>query len=240
MALKLARIQGDEPKWGLDRIVYPRAGFTLRDVVDYYKAVASFILPHLKSHPLTLKRYPDEVAGEVFYEKDAPAFTPSWVKRHAEWRRTGDSQIDYIVVKDRRALLWAASVGTVEFHTFLGTDAAFDQPTAVVFDLDPGEGADIVNCAQIALLLRDLLEKLQLQSLVKVSGSKGLQLYVPLNVPVSFTATQSFAKTVAALMAEQNPNQAVSEMVRNERRGRVFIDWSQNADYKTTVSVYSL
>lgn len=240
MSVRIAKADAEQASWGLQRIMFPRAGFRLVDVVEYYSAVAPYMLPHLKSHPATLKRYPDEVAGDVYYEKDAPAFTPKWVKRYGVWRRTGESQIQYVVVKDKRTLLWATGVGTVEFHPFLGTVADFDRPSSVVFDLDPGQGADIVNCARVALLLRGVLERLNLEAFVKVSGSKGLQVYLPLNTDVSFVATQSFAKTVAALLAEQHPKEVISEMVKVERRGKVFIDWSQNADYKTTVAVYSM
>jgi bifunctional non-homologous end joining protein LigD len=240
MGTRRSVVSEGQPSWGLHRMVYPRASFRLRDVVEYYDVAAKYMLPYLRRHPVTLKRYPDEVAGDVYYDKDAPAFTPAWVKRHPVWRRTGESQIRYVVIRDARTLRWAAGVGTVEFHSFLGTVEEFEQPSYVVFDLDPGQGADIVNCARVALLLRDLLERLQLQSFVKASGSKGLQLYIPLNTPVSFAATQPFAKTVSALLAEQHPKEIISEMIRAERRGRVFIDWSQNADYKTTVTVYSL
>src|SRR3954454_4919727 len=142
------------PEWGMDRVVFPLARFRLRDVVEYYDAVSQFMLPHLRRHPVTLKRYPDVVAGDVYYEKDAPSFTPDWVKRHAVWRRGGASQIHYIVLQDHRSLEWAASVGTVEFHSFLGTAENFERPQYVLFDLDPGQGADIVNCARVALLLR--------------------------------------------------------------------------------------
>src|SRR3954470_10015605 len=216
MGTRRVALSEGQPSWGLERIVYPRAAFRLRDVVEYYDVVAEYMLPHLERHPVTLKRYPDEVAGAVYYEKDAPAFTPAWVKRHPVWRRTGESQIRYVLIDNKRSLHWAASIGTVELHSFLGTVADFEQPRYVVFDLDPGQGADIVNCARVALLLRALLERLQLQSLVKVSGSKGLQLYIPLNTEVTFAATQPFAKTVSALLAEQHPKEIISEMIRAE------------------------
>src|SRR5207248_2330273 len=164
-------------QWGLDRVVFPLAGFTKRQVIEYYDGVAPFILPHLKDHPVTLKRYPDEAGGEFFWEKDAPAFTPKWVKTFAVWRRTGESQIHYILINDRRTLLWAASVNTLEIHPFLARVPNIEQPTAIVFDLDPGPPAAILQCAQVGFLLRELLARLELQSFAKVSGSKGIQVY---------------------------------------------------------------
>jgi len=223
-----------------DRVVYPVAGFTKRDVVEYYVRIAPWLLPHLHDRPVTLKRYPDHVHGEFFYEKDAPAFTPSWVKTFPVWRRSGESQIHYIMIQDARTLAWAASVGTVEIHPFLAKAPHFDSPTEVVFDLDPGDQADVLTCAEVAFLLRDLLQRLGLSSLVKVSGSKGLQVYVPLNTRNTYSATQPFARTVAEMLASEHPRLILAEMARAQRKGRVFIDWSQNADFKTTVGVYSL
>ncbi len=220
--------------------MYPLAGFTKGDVADYYRRIAPFLLPHLKDHAVTLKRYPDDAGGQFFYEKDAPAFTPSWVRRFSVWRRSGESQIHYIVIDNLRTLLWCASVGTLEVHPFLARVPDIEGPVSIVFDLDPGEGADILDCAKVALLLRDVLAGLALQSFAKVSGSKGLQVYVPLNTSVSYAATQPFARTVAELLEREHPKLVVSEMEKAHRKCRVFIDWSQNADYKTTVAVYSL
>lgn len=223
-----------------ERVIYPVAGFTKADVVRYYEAIAPAILPHLRNRPVTLKRYPSMAHEEHFYEKDAPAFTPKWVKTFAVWRRSGASQIHYIVINDKRTLLWAASVGTLEFHPFLARADDFDSPTQIVFDLDPGEGADILRCAAVAFRLRDLLAKLELRSFAKVSGSKGLQVYAPLNTPASYSATEPFARTVAEMLASEHPREIVAEMATEKRRNKVFIDWSQNADYKTTVAAYSL
>ena len=223
-----------------DRVIYPVAGFRKRDVVDYYQRIAPVLLPHLENRPVTLKRYPDQAQGEFFYEKDAPAFTPKWVETFGVWRRSGESQIHYIVIRDARTLLWAAGVGTLEIHPFLARTSDFSSPTHVVFDLDPGEGSDILACARVAFLLRDLLARLGLRSCAKVSGSKGLQVYVPVNTSTSYTATQAFSRAVAEFVAGEHPREVTAIMEKAQRKNKVFIDWSQNADYKTTVGVYSL
>jgi bifunctional non-homologous end joining protein LigD len=207
------------------------------DAVAYYKAISRFILPHVRNRPLSFQRYVDEIPGEFFWEKDAPSFTPGWVKRFPVPRREGGPAIDYVVVNDTKTLLWVAGAGGIELHPFLHVIPRIDVATHVVFDLDPGEGADIHDCARVALLLRDLLE---LQCFAKVSGSKGIQVYVPLNSGASHELTETFARLVADEMARQHPKLVVSKMAKTLRRNKVFIDWSQNADYKTTVAVYSL
>lgn len=223
-----------------DRVVYPATQFTRQQVLDYYLAAAPHLLPHLANRPVTLKRYPDVAAGPHYYEKDAPAFTPAWVKTFGVWRRSGESQICYIVMPDTRTLAWVVSIGTLEIHPFLCRAPQVERPTMIVFDLDPGQGSDILTCAKVAFLLRDLLRKLELQSFAKVSGSKGLQVYVPLNTDTTYAITQPFARTVAELLQREHPALVVAEMEKAQRKGKVFIDWSQNADYKTTVGVYSL
>ncbi len=222
-----------------DKVLYP-VGFTKAQVIDYYLRVAEFILPHLKDRPVTLKRYPDGVTGGFFYEKRAPRFTPEWVKTFPVPRRDGGAPIKYILINDISTLAWTANLANLEIHPFLHRVPKIHSPTAIVFDLDPGERADVLNCAEVALLLRDLFAQLDLQSFVKVSGSKGLQLYVPLNSSATYEVTEAFAHTVAQLLEEQHPKLAVSEMAKQKRAGRVFIDWSQNSEHKTTVSVYSL
>jgi bifunctional non-homologous end joining protein LigD len=223
-----------------DKLMYPAAGFTKAHVVDYYVRISPYILPHLKDRPVTLKRYPDGVGGGFFYEKDAPGFTPSWVKTFPVPRRSGASEIHYIIVNNVRTLAWLANLATLELHPFLHRIPHIDRPTEIVFDLDPGEGAGILDCAEVGFLLRNTLERLGLQSFAKVSGSKGIQLYVPLNTPVTYDMTQPFARALAELLASEHPDKIVSEMAKEKRRGKVFIDWSQNADHKTTVAVYSL
>lgn len=220
-----------------DRVLFPQSGFTKAGAVAYYRAVAKYLLPHLKNRPVSFKRYVDTIRGESFWEKDAPSFTPSWVKRVSVPRRgEGEDDIDYILINDVRTLTWVAEVGGVEIHPFLHKLPRIDLATHVVFDLDPGEGADITDCARVALLLRDALP---LQSFAKVSGSKGIQVYVPI-APAPHEQTESFARLVAGELARKHPKLIVSKMAKALRAKKVFIDWSQNADYKTTVAVYSL
>ncbi|MFN2623439.1 MAG: non-homologous end-joining DNA ligase [Chthoniobacterales bacterium] len=223
-----------------DKVFYNAGKFTKLDVINYYLRVAPFLLPHFKNRPVTLKRYPNGIHGDVFYEKDAPSVTPAWVKTFPVPRREGGPDINYIVINDRPTLAWAASIAALELHPFLHRVAHLDRPTHAVFDLDPGEGAGLGECIEVVFLLRDVLTKLRLKSFPKVSGSKGIQLYVPLNTPVSYSATQLFAKTTAELLEREHPKLVVADMAKNLRRNKVFIDWSQNADHKTTVGVYSL
>jgi bifunctional non-homologous end joining protein LigD len=221
-------------------VLYPAAKFRRIDVINYYARVAPYLIPHFRNRPVTLKRYPNGIHGEVFYEKDAPGFTPRWVKTFPVPRREGGPDINYVLINDRATLVWAASMDCLELHPFLHQVPHLDRPTHVVLDLDPGEGADIRQCADVALLLREMLTKLRLRSFPKVSGSKGIQIYIPLNTPVTYAATQPFAHAIAELLERQQPDRVVSEMPKNLRHGKVFIDWSQNADHKTTVGVYSL
>jgi bifunctional non-homologous end joining protein LigD len=211
---------------------------TRQDAVDYYKAIARTMLPHLRNRPLSFKRWPDEIGGEFFWEKDAPSFTPPWVKRFPVPRREGGPPIEYVIANDTRTLTWLASVGGIEIHPFLHKIPDIHIATHVVFDLDPGEGADILDCAKVALILRDALP---LESFAKVSGSKGIQVYVPVNRKnVTHEVTETFTRIVAEELARRHPKLIVAKMAKVLRRGKVFIDWSQNADYKTTVAVYSL
>lgn len=223
-----------------DKILYPAARFTKQQVVEYYIAISRWLLPHFKNRPVTLKRYPDGVRGEFFYEKDAPSFTPPWAKTFPVPRREGGPPINYILINDAKTLAWCASIAALELHPFLHCIPKIDQPTSVVFDLDPGEGADIRKCCEVALLLRAVFDGLKLKSFARVSGSKGVQVYVPLNTPTTYDATQSFARTVAELLERNHPKLVVADMSKNLRVGKVFVDWSQNADHKTTVGVYSL
>ena len=225
----------------LDKLLYPGEKFTKAKVIDYYVRISKYLLPHLKNHPVTLKRFPDGVFGEFFYEKDAPAFTPEWVKTVAVPRReTSGPDIRYILINDLPTLVWLANLANLEIHPFLHRAPRLNRPTSMVFDCDPGEGADILACARVALMLREVLHGLRLDSYVKVSGSKGLQVYVPLNSPVTYDETQPLAKALAELLAQREPKLIVSEMPKRIRTRKVFIDWSQNAEFKTTVGVYSL
>jgi bifunctional non-homologous end joining protein LigD len=225
----------------LDKILYPGTKFTKADVINYYINVSKYILPHLKDHPITLKRFPDGVFGEAFYEKDAPAFTPEWVKTAPVPRReTVGPDIRYILINDLPTLVWAVNLATLEIHPFLHRASQLNRPTAIVFDCDPGEGANILDAGRVALMLREVLRELGFDSYVKVSGSKGVQVYVPLNSAVTYDETQPLARGIAQLLAQREPKLVVWQMPKRLRTKKVFIDWSQNAEYKTTVSVYSL
>jgi bifunctional non-homologous end joining protein LigD len=223
-----------------DKVLYARAGFTKQQVVDYYIEVAPYLLPHLRDRPVTLKRYPNGTRGQFFYEKDAPTFTPDWVKTFPVPRRAGGPDINYIVINDVATLAWCATLANLEVHPFLHRIPQINQPTGVVFDLDPGEGMDVLSCGKVALLLREALAAIDLEAFPKVSGSKGLQLHVPLNTRVTYGATEKFALLTAQALERAHPRLVVSDMAKAKRAGKVLIDWSQNADYKTTVAVYSL
>jgi bifunctional non-homologous end joining protein LigD len=225
----------------LDKVLYPAGRFSKGDVIDYYISISKYLLPHLKDHPVTLKRFPDGVFGEFFYDKDAPAFTPSWVKTFAVPRKqTTGPDIRYVLVNELATLVWLANLANLEIHSFLHCAPRIERPTSIVFDCDPGEGADILSCVRVALSLRALLTDLNLESFAKVSGSKGVQVYVPLNTPVTYRETRGLAKALAELLERRQPKLIVSQMAKALRANKVFIDWSQNAEFKTTVSVYSL
>jgi bifunctional non-homologous end joining protein LigD len=222
----------------LDKVFYPVAGFTKGNIIDYYIRVSSCLLPHLKDRPITLKRYPDGVKGFFFYEKQCPS-RPDWMKTTAVAKANG-SQIHYCVINNLPSLVWAANLADLELHTFLHRAPAITRPTAVAFDLDPGPPADIVSCCEVALHLKDLFDSLKLQSFAKTSGSKGLQIYIPLNTPATYEKTKAFAHSVAQAAEKQWPDLVLEKMRKELRRGKVFIDWSQNDDHKTTVCAYSL
>jgi bifunctional non-homologous end joining protein LigD len=224
----------------LEKVLYPASGFTKRKVLDYYVRVAPFLVPHLTGRPLTMKRYPDGVDGEYFYEKNAPKHRPDWVKTAPVYSRHNRRTLEYILVDDLPTLVWLANLASLELHPSLSRAEDLSRPTMMVFDLDPGPPANVVHCAQVALWLRELFEQFGLRSFPKTSGSKGLQIYVPLNTAVTYDATKGFAHAVARLLGERHPELVVSEMKKEVRGGKVFIDWSQNDEHKTTVSVYSL
>jgi bifunctional non-homologous end joining protein LigD len=224
----------------LDKVLYPEVGFTKGQVIDYYARVAPVLLPHLHGRPLTMKRYPDGVDGKFFYEKQCPSHRPDWVQTASIWSRHNKDTIDYCLANDLPTLVWTANLADLELHTSLSLAAEIERPTMMVFDLDPGEPADIVDCCRVGLWVRDLFEGLGLDSFPKTSGSKGLQVYVPLNVETSYAETKPFAKAVAELLEKQHPKQVVSRMNKDLRGGKVLVDWSQNDEHKTTVCVYSL
>jgi bifunctional non-homologous end joining protein LigD len=224
----------------LDKVLYPEAGFTKGQVIDFYIRIAPVLLPHLKGRPVTMKRYPDGVAGKHFYEKDKPRYTPDWIATFPVPRRAGGTDIYYIVINDLPTLVWSANLANLEIHPFLHRAPHIERPTAMVFDLDPGEGADILDCAEVAFQLKDLFANWKLELFPKVSGSRGIQVYVPMNTSVIYEVTRPFSKSVAELMEREHPGLVIAEMAKISRAGKVFIDWSQNSDFKTTISVYSL
>jgi len=221
----------------LDKIFYPDVGFAKGEVIDYYTRIAPVLLPHLNDRPLTMKRYPDGVDGKFFYEKQKPSHAPAWVK---SIKVQGRRPVDYILGNDLATLVWLANLADLELHTSLSKKKPLQRPTAIAFDLDPGPPAAMLESAQVALLLRDLLADLDLEAWPKTSGSKGIQIYVPINGAVTYDDTKPFAHAVAKILEKQHPDLVVSKMLKKLRTGKVLIDWSQNDEHKTTVSVYSL
>jgi bifunctional non-homologous end joining protein LigD len=224
----------------LDKVFYPATGFTKGQVIDYYTRIAPVLLRHLQGRHLTLKRYPNGVDGAYFYEKQCPRHRPDWVRTASVWSRHNARDIEYCVVDDLATIVWLANLADLEMHTPLATADAPEAPTMVAFDLDPGYPATIVECAEVACRLRDAFDHFGLVAYPKTSGSKGMQLYVPLNTPTTYATTKPFAHGVAQVLERRHPEMIVSEMRKDLRPGKVFIDWSQNDEHKTTVSVYSL
>jgi bifunctional non-homologous end joining protein LigD len=221
----------------LDKVFYPAVGFTKGQVIDYYRQVSPALLPHLRDRPLTMKRYPDGVEGQFFYEKQAPSHAPDWIKTVTVKNKR---EIRYIRANDLPTLIWLANMADLELHTMLSLSKDVMRPTMLVFDLDPGEPATIVECSKVGVALRELFQQLGLDCYPKTSGSKGLQIYVPLNTPVTYDDTKPFAHAIAKLLEKQMPELVVSSMKKSIRGGKVLVDWSQNDDHKTTVCVYSL
>jgi bifunctional non-homologous end joining protein LigD len=217
-----------------DKVLYPETGFTKGDLIAYYSRIAPAVVAHLKDRPLTLKRYPNGVDSPYFYEKQSPSHRPEWV----ETVKVQD--VEYTLAQDRATLVWLANLADIELHTSLSLRADPLRPTMLVFDLDPGPPAGLVECSEVALVLRGLFEALGLESVVKTSGSKGMQVYVPLNTDTTYEQTKPFAKTVAELLEQRLPELVVSRMTKRLRPGRVLVDWSQNDRHKTTVNVYSM
>ena len=234
-------VQGRQLKLSnLQKVLYPAVGFTKQQVIDYYVRIAPAILPHLTGRALTRKRYPDGVDGEPFFEKNAPMHKPDWVKTAPIWSEGGRRTVHYILANDLATLVWLANLAALELHPSLALAKDIKCPTAMVFDLDPGPPANIVQCCQVAFWLRDIFEHFGLQSFPKTSGSKGLQIYVPLNTPTSFDQTKMFSHALAQLLEQEHPEHVVSDMKKHLRTNKVFVDWSQNDEHKTTVAVYSL
>jgi bifunctional non-homologous end joining protein LigD len=218
----------------LDKVLWPETGFTKGQLIDYYARVAKFMVPHLRDRPITLRRWPNGVAAPSFYEKNCPSHAPPWV----ESVRMGD--VNYCLLNEEASLVWVANLASIELHPSLATAPDLERPTSVVFDLDPGPPADVLSCAKVALLVRELFSRLGLRAWPKTSGSKGLQLYLPLNDSVTYEQTKPFAHALARLLEREHPSLVVSVMDRSKRKEKVFIDWSQNTASKTTVAVYSV
>ena len=222
-------------------MLYPASGLTKAEVIDYYARIADAILPHLAGRPLTLKRYPNGVEDKFFYEKRCPKHRPDWVETAPVWSGRNEGEIDYCICNDRATLIWLAQLAALELHPSLSRAPEIQRPTAMVFDLDPGPPANIVDCCGVALRLREMFGGLGLECLPKTSGSKGLQAYLPLNVDgVTYEQTKPFAHAVAQTLQRDDPKRVVSKMAKDVRKGKVFVDWSQNDQHKTTVAVYSL
>jgi bifunctional non-homologous end joining protein LigD len=225
----------------LNKVLYPSSGFTKADLIGYYAQIAPVLLAHLRDRPLTLKRYPNGVQGEYFYEKQSPAHRPEWVKTTTIWSEHSKREIHYTLCQDLPTLVWLANLADIELHPSLSLTGAAERPTTLAFDLDPGPPASIVECCDVALELHEMFQTLGLRTFAKTSGSKGLQVYVPLNEEdVTYEQTKPLAHAFADVLRHRDPELVVSEMAKTERAGKVLIDWSQNDAHKTTVSVYSL
>lgn len=234
-------IQGRNLKLSnLEKVLYPATGFNKKDVIDYYVRIAPAIIPHLAGRPLTRKRYPDGVEGEPFFEKNAPMHRPDWVKTAPIWSSHNRRTIHYVLANDLPTLVWLANLAALELHPSLSLASDAERPTDMVFDLDPGPPANIVQCCQVGLWLREIFEHFGLKSFPKTSGSKGLQIYVPLNTATTYDATKLFSHALAQLLEHEHKDLVLSEMNKQARVGKVFVDWSQNDEHKTTIGVYSL
>src|SRR5215813_5010135 len=224
----------------LEKVFYPATGFTKGQVIDYYARIAPVMVPHLKNKPLTLKRYPNGVTEPPFFEKNATKHRPDWIQTVPIWSQGNQRNVNYILANDLATLVWVANLAAIELHPSLSLAQDILCPRSIVFDLDPGPPANIVQCCQVAVWLRAIFDHFKLESFSKTSGSKGIQIYVPLNTKTSYDETKPFAHALARLLETEHPGLVVSDMKKAIRTNKVFVDWSQNDDHKTTVSVYSL
>jgi len=238
---QIIEIEGKQLKLtNLDKVLYPGAGFTKGQVIDYYARIAPVLVPHLKNKPLTLKRYPNGVNELPFFEKNATKHRPDWVKTAPIWSEGNQRDVNYILCNDLATLVWVANLAAIELHPSLSLAQDIMCPRSLVFDLDPGPPANIVQCCQVGLWLREIFEHFKLQSFPKTSGSKGLQIYVPLNTKTSYDETKPLAHALARLLENEHRDLVVSDMKKAIRTNKVLVDWSQNDEHKTTISVYSL
>lgn len=241
MSRRIVEIKGKRLSLSnLEKDLYPSYGFTKAHILDYYRRISKFILPHLKDRALTLKRYPEGVNEEYFFEKRCPSHKPEWVKT-AILRLEEGEKMTACLVNNLETLIWVANLASLELHVPLARVDSPDVPDSMVFDLDPGDKANILHCASVSLILRDILQKLRLKSYIKTSGKKGLHVYVPLNSKgITFKDTKKFSKAVAGMMQKEYPDLVTSKMAKEYRKGKVFINWAQNDSKKTMICVYSL
>jgi len=238
---QIIEIEGRQLKLtNLDKVLYPAAGFTKGQIIDYYARIAPVLVPHLKNKPLTLKRYPNGVDELPFFEKNATKHRPEWVKTVPIWSEGNKRDVNYILCNDLATLVWVANLAAIELHPSLSFGQDIMCPRSLVFDLDPGPPASIVQCCQVAMWLRTIFEHFKLESFPKTSGSKGLQIYVPLNTKTSYDETKPLAHALARLLENEHRDLVVSDMKKAIRTNKVFVDWSQNDEHKTTISVYAL
>ena len=241
---RLVEVEGRELKLtNLDKVLYPEAGFAKGEVIDYYAKVAPALVPHLAGRALTLRRFPEGVddSDGAFFEKRCPKHRPEWVETARVPAGPNTGEIDYCVCEDLPTLIWMAQLAAIELHPSLSRAEHLDRPTVLAFDLDPGAPADVLDCCRVALRLRELFGHFGVECFPKTSGSKGLQVYVPLNNGSStYEETKPLARAIAQLLEKQTPKEVVSKMKKAERKGKVFVDWSQNHETKTTIAVYSL
>jgi bifunctional non-homologous end joining protein LigD len=225
----------------LDKVLYPKTGFTKGEMIDYYARIADVMVPHLAGRAVTLRRFPEGVENldAAFFEKRCPKHRPNWVKTASVTAGPHAGKIDFCVCDGRPTLIWMAQLATVELHPSLSVARRPAQPTVLAFDLDPGPPANVVDCCRVGLQLREMFRHFELECFPKTTGSKGLQVYVPLNTKSHYDETKPFAKAMAQFLEKQT-GKVVSKMSKEVRKGKVFLDWSQNHPRKTTVAVYSM
>ena len=243
--MTLVEIAGHQLKLSnLDKVLYPATGFTKGEVIDYYARIAPVAVPHYDGRPMTLKRYPNGVDDKFFFEKNSPKHRPDWVTTVPVYSGHANRTIEFTIIDSPATLVWTANLAALELHPSLARAEDLSSPTMVVFDLDPGAPATIKECCEVGCHLKELCDALGLEAFPKTSGSKGLQIYVPLNTPSSYedpaTGTKTFAFAVAQLLEKKLPALVVSNMSKDLRVGKIFVDWSQNDEHKTTSAVYSL
>jgi bifunctional non-homologous end joining protein LigD len=218
----------------LDKIIWPETGFTKGQMIDYYAKVAPVMIPHLAGRAITLRRWPNGVGKASWFEKNCPSHRPPWLPT------VEMGEVAYCLIEEPAAVVWTANLAAIELHPTLAAAPDLERPTFVVFDLDPGAPADVVTCGRVALLIRDALDHVGLKAWAKTSGSKGLQLYLPVHARVTYAETRPFALSIATVLERAYPDLVLSSQERSRRGGKVLIDWSQNSSFKTTVAVYSL